>query len=85
MLLYDWIINLLYYYVSLLSDRYTGKPPPGSRNQYLPGLPVYWFACWLVGRFADLLLCGFECIATKSPFANPISQSVSCILLRKNA
>ena len=38
----------------------TGKPPPGSRNQYLPGLPVSWFAGWLVGGFADLLVCGFE-------------------------
>ena len=41
----------------VVNRSYTGKPPPGSRNQYLPALLVDWLAGLLVYRFTGLLVC----------------------------
>ena len=52
--MFDYCIVVLVVY----SD-FTGKPPPRSRNQCLPGLLVYWFAGLQVYGFAGLLVYWF--------------------------
>ena len=56
MILYE---NYMFNVFVILYKFNTGKPPPGSRNQYLPALLVDWLAGLLVYRFAGLPIYWF--------------------------